>query len=127
MLSVSVDAVGESEEVSLDGLTDPNCTEVQGIENSDVLIRFVDAAMSGDDEGLAVAREELCNTISPEAMIDAAGVIGSFQITTRLADGAAVPMDYENWCTDEMLETATELNKSLGINEYATNPYTREG
>jgi hypothetical protein len=127
MLRVSVDMGGEHEEVSLDGLTDSNCTEIKGIENSDVLIRFADAAMSGDEERLAAAREELSNAINPEAMVDAAGLVASFQVTTRLADGAAVPTDYEEWCDEDMMETVTELNESLGINNYATNPNTREG
>ena len=127
MLRASVDNTGDHEEVSLDGLTDPNCTEIKGIENSDVLIRFADAAMSGDEERLVVARDELCNTISPEAMVDAAGLVAGFQVTNRLADGAAVPMDpYEEWCDDDMMDTVTELNESLGINSYATNPYTRK-
>jgi hypothetical protein len=123
MLSLSVDIAGE--QVNLDGLTDLSCTKLEGLAQSEELIRFADAAMSRDEDRLAAAREELSRAISPEAMVDAAGVVASFQVTTRLADGAAVPMDYEHWCDDEMLETVTELNESLGINEYATNPYTR--
>jgi uncharacterized protein with NRDE domain len=112
---VSIENSGES--IDLNGLTDPACTEIKGIADSDVLLKFSNAFMEKDEARLSKAREQLANTISPEAMVDAAAIASNFQRMVRIADSTGIPLESMGDDMDGMVE---ELNEQLGINKYAS-------
>lgn len=49
--------------------------------------------MRGDTATLTAARDALVRAAGPDAMIDAACVVGNFLRMTRIADGTAIPVD----------------------------------
>ncbi|MFT5133371.1 MAG: hypothetical protein ACI9SC_001842 [Gammaproteobacteria bacterium] len=110
------------EDIDLDGLTDPNCTHIDGIPHSEVLLRFANAFMGTDSGALTVAREALVNEMGPEAMIDAAGVASNFQRMVRIADSTGIRLESMG---DEMDAMTEELNEKLGINEYISAANSR--
>lgn len=117
MLSLSI--LSETgEPLNLDGLTDPNCTEIEGIPNSNVLLRFANAFMGSDPDELTAAREVLVEQMSPEAMVDAAGIASNFQRMTRIADATGIPL--EEWGDEEMDGMTNDLIKTLGTDKYGS-------
>jgi hypothetical protein len=112
MLREGIEAKGES--IDLDGLADPDCTEIAGIPNSEALLKLANAFMGDDKAALAAARDNLANDMSPEAMIDAVGVASNFQRMVRIADSTGIPSE------ETMLVMAEDLCETLGINNYAS-------
>ena len=115
VLRVSIENSGES--IDLDGLTDPDCTEIKGIPHSEVLLKFSNAFMENDTDALTRARQQLANEMSPEAMVDAAGIASNFQRMVRIADSTGIPLVSMGDDMDVMVE---ELNEQLGINKYVS-------
>jgi len=91
MLRESATFTGE--QVNLEGLSDPNCTTIDGVPHAEPLIRFSDAFLSGNADELAKARDALAEAMGVEAMVDAAGVASNFQRMDRIADGTGIPSD----------------------------------
>ncbi len=54
------------------------------------LLDFVDAALSG--RGVVAARDAVVATLSEAAAVDAAAVIGNFEMMNRIADGVGMPV-----------------------------------
>ena len=54
------------------------------------LIGFVNATLAGD--GIAQARAAVVNALGPGAAVDAAGVMGTFEMMNRIADGVGMPV-----------------------------------
>ena len=54
------------------------------------LLDFVDAALTGSDT--AAARAAIGTTLGNEAVVDAAGVMGNFEMMNRIADGVGMPV-----------------------------------
>ena len=117
VLRVSIsEATGE--EIDLDGITDPACTEIKGIPHSEVLLKFANALMQRDAEALAKARNALVKEMGAAAMIDAAAVASNQQRMVRIADATGIPLESMG---DEMDAMAEEMNEQLGINNYLSN------
>jgi hypothetical protein len=57
------------------------------------LIAFADAAVRGDVDGVARARDLLVSGTGEAAMLDAAAVIGGFDGITRIADATGIPLE----------------------------------
>ncbi len=117
MLRESIEASGAA--IDLEGLTDPACKEIVGIPHSGALLQFADAFMAGDTGALVAARENLVKTMSPLAMVDAAGVMSNFQRMVRIADGTGIPSD------DILAVMQEDLCEKLGINEYCSAANTK--
>ena len=81
MLRESIEIAGDS--IDLEGLTDLECTRIDGIPHSEALLKFVDAFIGKDSTGLAEARETLAKEMSPEALVDVAGVAQRLQWGSR--------------------------------------------
>lgn len=121
VLRVSIiEATGE--EIDLDGMTDPACTEIKGIPHSEVLMKFTNAFMSNDKQALVAARDTLVNEMGAAAMIDAAAVASNQQRMVRIADGTGIPLESMG---DEMDAMAEEMSEQLGINEYVSAANSR--
>ncbi len=112
MLRESIQATGKS--INLDGLADANCTEIEGIPNSKVLLEFANAFMSRDPQKLAVARDNVEKEMNAEALIDAIGVAANFQRMVRIADSTGIPSD------GPMQEMQAEFVKPLGLDKYVS-------
>ena len=82
------------------------------------LIRFVEASLGDDTEGIRLARNSLQKEVGTEAMIDAAAVIANFQRVVVIADGTGLPLD------KPIALVTVGLRESLGINEYSSARHT---
>jgi hypothetical protein len=107
----------QGENIDLNGLTDPDCTEIKGIPNSEILLKYSNAFMGEDADELASVRQQLANEISPEAMVDAAAIASNFQRMVRIADSTGIPLESMG---DDMDAKVEELNQQLGINKYVS-------
>ena len=112
MLRESIEYAGDS--IDLEGLADPECTQIKGIPHSEALLRFANAFMGNDTELLAETRATLAKAMSPEALVDAAGVASNFQRMVRIADPTGIPSD------DLMMVLQEDLCEKLGLNEYVS-------
>lgn len=92
-----------------------------GVPRGDLLVRLVDATLAADEAALSVARREVIDVLGTAALVDAAGVIGTFTMQNRVADGVGLPLDAP-------LELATrELRAQLGADRFAAAAYTGRG
>jgi hypothetical protein len=74
-------------------LTDHEAAATSGVEHGAILIGFAEAMVGEDDAALARARQAVIEVLSPEAMVDAAGVASNFERMVRIADSTGVPLD----------------------------------
>lgn len=65
---------------------------MSGVEHGAALIAFAEAMVKDDDEVLAQSRWAVIATMSPEAMVDAAGVVSNFERMVRIADSTGIPL-----------------------------------
>ncbi len=112
MLRESVKLTGGS--IDFDGLTDPACTEIKGIPDSQELLQFTNACMGVDGFELDRARQALSDKMGSAAMIDAAGVVSNFQRMVRIADATGIPSD------GPLQVMSEDLCEQLGINRYVS-------
>lgn len=98
-----------------DNTVDPSeLTKGAGVDNGELLVRFVDASFDSP-EALAAVRDEFVETLGTETMVDAAAVIANFHMMTRIADGTGTPLD-------TFTEQSTgELRESLGVDEFVSS------
>gem|GEM_PF-5508698 len=68
----------EGEEIDLEALTRPEGAARSGVPQAEPLLAFAQAVVTGDEAALATAREELRRSLGPEAVVDAAAVVGNF-------------------------------------------------
>jgi hypothetical protein len=77
------------------------------------LLEFVEAALDADTAGaparLQAARAAVTQAISPEALVDAAATVASFNAVVRIADGSGIPLE------DVKAQSTADLRASLGI------------
>lgn len=117
MLREGVELEGKS--INLDGLTDPDCTNIEGIPNSEVLLKLANAFMSKDKAALATARDALVEEMGEEALVDAMGVASIFQRMDRIADATGIPSDGPVAMMQE------DLAKLLGTDQYVSAGNTK--
>lgn len=110
MLRESIKADGKM--IDLEGLADPNCKEISGLENSKILIEYADVFMTRDSARLAVICEALEKEMGSKALVDASGVASNFQRMVRIADGTGIPVDPGNY------EVKADLIEQLGLEQY---------
>lgn len=80
-----------------------------GVEHGERLIAFVDAAMGVTPEETADARARLESVLGERGVVDAAAVTAMFQLNTRAADSAGIPIE------EAGLERRSEMGVSLGF------------
>ncbi len=83
-----------------------------GIPHGGLLIEFAEAAIEGDDARLSTARQQVLKTMGPEALVDAAGIVATFNAIDRVADATGTPID------EERIETTAEMRAQLGIDQF---------
>jgi len=86
-------------------------TEVDShVPGGEQLIELVEAALQ-HPETLAQARSNLSAALGPEALVDAAGVIGNFQRMVRIADSTGIPVDATTADITEDIRADLKLNE----------------
>ena len=61
--------------------------------HGELLIGFVEAALSGDGTGLPAARAEVRHVLGDAAFVDACAVIASFNAVVKVADAVGIPLE----------------------------------
>ena len=62
-----------------------------GVAHGRLLVAFTEAVMRG--ESAVMERERLRAVLSPESFVDAAALIGAFNVVDRIADATGIPLD----------------------------------
>jgi hypothetical protein len=79
------------------------------IPGGNALLRFVDAVLGQPLQLLDDARSNVVQELGPEGLVDAAFVIGNFQMMNRVADGTGIHV------ASEKIEEEAELIATLGL------------
>ena len=80
-----------------------------GVEYGEAIVAFVDATMKADPVAIAEARERLSQAIGDRGVVDTAAVAAMFQLNTRAADAAGVPIE------EPTRENRSALGEHLGF------------
>ena len=87
------------------------------VPQSDVLLKFCEAAVVGTEEELETARHEVLATLGPTGLVDAAAVVGNFERNVRIADSTGIPLD------DFLDIGSSDFRDDLGINNFANSEW----
>ena len=109
MLRVSSQMTGT--EVDVTAVTGSVSTG-SGVEHGDVLLAFTEALMRG--EPASAERAALRAVLSPESFVDAAAVVGAFNVVDRIADATGIPLD------PVMSVMSKEIRDQLGLARFAS-------
>jgi hypothetical protein len=82
------------------------------VPHGKTLARFAEAVLQGSDDELAQARDATIAAVGNDGFVDAAGVVGTFERMTRLADCTGVPLD------DLILDGSEDIREGLGVNDF---------
>ena len=82
-----------------------------GVEHGARLVAFTEAVMGDDEATLAREREALRAVLSPEAFVDAAAVIGAFNVVDRIADSTGIPLDASIQAMSEGVRSELDLKR----------------
>ena len=92
-----------------------------GVTHGARLVAFTDAVMLGDDAALERERRLVRTLLGPDAFVDLAAVIGSFNVVDRIADATGIPLD-------EALAAATgDIREALALGRFASAANTPGG
>ena len=86
----------------------------RGVAHGETLVRFAEAAVTGDEAELESARARVLEELGPDALVDASAVVGNFERMVRIADGSGIPLD----APMEML--TADLRNDLGIDRFGS-------
>jgi hypothetical protein len=89
-----------------------------GVEHGGRLVAFTEAVMGDDEAALARQREALRGLLSPEAFVDLAAVIGSFNVVDRIADATGIPLD------GLIQQASAEVRRELDLARFASSANT---
>ena len=90
-----------------------------GVEHGEELLAFTEALMRG--EAAAIERQRLRGLLSPEAFVDVAAVVGSFNVVDRIADATGIPLDAV------LLAMSQEVREQLELSRFASSANTPLG
>jgi hypothetical protein len=100
-------------EFDLDGLTGGSMGET-GIVHGGLLVAYAEAVVGDDEVKLGAARAALLEAMGPEALVDAAATVASFNSVVRVASATGIPLDE----VDEGDRDNQEWFERLGINKF---------
>jgi DNA-binding phage protein len=98
--------------VNLSALTDHEAATSSGVEHGNLLVAFAEAIVRDDDAALMHARHAMIEGISPEAMVDAAGVASNFERMARIADATGIQLD------ERMAALSQEVRDTLHLERF---------
>jgi hypothetical protein len=105
--------------VNLSALTDHEAAALSGIEHGAVLIAFAEAMVGDDDEVLVKTRQAEIEAMSPEAMVDAAGVASNFERMVRIAESTGIPLDERMEALTKEVRDQLQLKRLTAYKEMA--------
>ncbi len=108
MLSSSAIAYGYDLDVA--AISDPSVPI--GIPGGQELLFFVDAVMTGTPNDLEGAQSAIINVLGPESLVDAAAVLGNFEMMNRVAEGSGIPVSVQ------AIERLSDTIEKLGLNSF---------
>jgi hypothetical protein len=106
-------------EVNLSALTEHEAAASSGVEHGHLLIAFAEAMVRDDDTVLTHARHAVIEGISPEAMVDAAGVVSNFERMVRIADATGIQLDERMAALSQEVRDALQLERFTVYKEMA--------
>ena len=83
-----------------------------GVPGGDVILPFVDAAMTGTESDRLSAQNAIVDTLDPESLVDAAAVFANFQMMNRVAEGTGIPVP------GAAIERESQMVEALGLNRF---------
>jgi AhpD family alkylhydroperoxidase len=83
-----------------------------GVEHGADLLAFTEAIMRG--EPATMERERLREVLSPESFVEAAALIGAFNVVNRIADATGIPLD------PVLAEMSKDVRQELGLARFAS-------
>ncbi len=102
-------AAATEQPVDLRAVTDPSIDP--GIPGGAELLQFVDATLT-DRSHLDTAQQAVVSVLGPEGLVDAAGVVGNFEMMNRIADGTGIPVG------KGALARTEDLRSDLGLDRF---------
>jgi len=93
-------------------LTDHEAATSSGVEHGNLLIAFAEAMVRDNEAALTHARHAVIEGISPEAMVDAAGVASNFERMVRIADATGIRLD------ERMAVVSQEVRDELRLERF---------
>jgi hypothetical protein len=63
-----------------------------GLAGGRRLLAFATAILTGEPSDVAAARDAVAAALGPEAVVDAAAVVGNFEMMNRIADAVGMPV-----------------------------------
>ncbi len=63
-----------------------------GIPGGTELLGFVDAVFEAGNPGVGTAQSAVIDALGSESLVDAAGVLGNFEMMNRVAEGTGIPL-----------------------------------
>jgi hypothetical protein len=77
-------------------------------------MRFAEAVLASEEVRLIEARHSLLQAVGPEALVDAAAVVGLFNAIDRVADSTGTPL--EDW----KASSTADFRAEIGIDAFAS-------
>ena len=100
-------------------MTDHEAAASSGVEHGNLLIAFAEAMVRDDDATLTHARHAVIEVLSPEAMVDAAGVASNFERMVRIADTTGIQLDVRMEILSREVRDALHLERFTAYKEIA--------
>ena len=100
-------------------MTDHAAAATSGVEHGNLLIAFAEAIVWDDDVTLTHARHAVIEGLSPEAMMDAAGVASNFERMVRIADATGIQLDERMEVLSQEVRDALQLERFTAYEEMA--------
>jgi hypothetical protein len=85
-----------------------------GVMHGARLLAFTDAVMRGDAPALERERRLVRALLGPEAFVDLAAVIASFNVVDRIADATGIPLD------DALGAASADVRRELGLGRFVS-------
>ena len=98
-------------------MTDHAAAAASGVEHGNLLIAFAEAIVGDDDTTLTHARHAVIEGLSPEAMVDAAGVASNFERMVRIADATGIQLGERMAALSQETRDALHLERFTAYKE----------
>lgn len=89
-----------------------------GVAHAAELLAFTEAVMHGDEAAMARTRAALRAVLTPEAYVEVAAVIASFNVVDRIADATGIPLD------PMMVPLSEDVREELRLARFASSANT---
>ena len=100
-------------------MTDHEAAASSGVEHGNLLIAFTEAMVRDDDATLTQTRHAVIEELSPEVMVDAAGVASNFERMVRIADATGIQLDERMAALSQETRDALHLERFTAYKEMA--------